>query len=360
MFAETNNHTFEIEFLPGIHQRTLRNRVGMLRCAHQANILPLEEYHALQPIIESESSDFNISEVLQNAGVVNAIENRKGSIKDRELYYSEELWRKGKTLNRERAVLACTFAHLMAMRRCVEDDFDVILEDNVRMCRDFVACAERIALRRNEHENANDAADLLYFGWLGSIRNLKWVIHTHAKKSEFDGQNTFSFPTVEDTDAYNANAESSSSNNNNVGGTALWGAYAYHINRKAYNALISALRCDVGSLLWKGKRMRSYVAKPIDKIMPRRVRAAGLQVRVVKQPVFFRAPMLTSRIHSQWDAEFCKSTEVQLLETGVFGNNNNSGSWDGLWLTDEESCVVMYQREHDGVWLSYPDVIANT
>jgi len=228
------------------------------------------------------------------------------------------------------------------MRKCVEGDdanFDVILEDNVRMCRDFVACAGRIALRRKR-----DVADLMYFGWLGSIKNLNWVIHTHSKKSEFEHSDTFSFPTIADYgDACTRAA--------GVGGTALWGAYAYHINKAAYEAIISALRNDVGGLLWKGKRMRAYVAKPIDKIMPRRVMAAGLKVRVVKQPVIFRAPMLTSRIHTQWDAEFCKSTDLQLKS--IYGAAGND--WDDVWLTDEEHCVVKYQREN-GEWLSYPEI----
>ena len=73
---------------------------------------------------------------------------------------------------------------------------------------------------------------LLYFGWLGNIKNLNWTINVHAPKS---GGPTFPFPTnehhMEDHDIY---------------GTVLWGAYAYHIKKAGYDAIISALTLDVG------------------------------------------------------------------------------------------------------------------
>ena len=91
--------------------------------------------------------------------------------------------------------------------------------------------------------------------------------------------------------------------------------------------------------------MRAYLAKPIDKVMPRRVKAAGLRIEVTKKPVFFRAPMLTSRIHAKWDPEFCKSTEYQLSAQVVCLPNG----WDALWLTESERQIVAFKQRH-GQW----------
>jgi hypothetical protein len=58
------------------------------------------------------------------------------------MHYSVELWKKAKNVNRGRSVLACTFAHLIALKKLVAEDFDVLLEDNVRVPVD--ECADRI------------------------------------------------------------------------------------------------------------------------------------------------------------------------------------------------------------------------
>ena len=85
--------------------------------------------------------------------------------------------------------------------------------------------------------------------------------------------------------------------------------------------------------MWKGKRMKTYRIKPIDKIVPRRCHEAGAgAVMIVHKPVFFRAPMLQSKIHRKFDAEFCKSTDLQLKAVGL--------EWEGLWLTEEEKATV--------------------
>ena len=85
-------------------------RVGVLKYAHRARILPDEEWNALEQVI---------LDVLRSADVkVNY--DRNGSKSDKELYFSGEFWRKAKSLSRDRSVLACTFAHLIAMRRCIE------------------------------------------------------------------------------------------------------------------------------------------------------------------------------------------------------------------------------------------------
>jgi len=123
--SETFQDDFDVDFSPGIHQRELRNRVGVLKYAHLAGVLPQEEWDALEPVIMDESrvGSFDIGNILSNAGVkIN--EDRKGSDNEKKLYFAEELWRKAKTLARDRAVLACTFAHLIAMKRSIEEGFD--------------------------------------------------------------------------------------------------------------------------------------------------------------------------------------------------------------------------------------------
>ena len=54
------------------------------------------------------------------------------------------------------------------------------------------------------------------------------------------------------------------------GGTNLvWGTYAYWISHDAYRIILQTLQNDIGAILWKGKRMRYYHVKPIDKVIPR-------------------------------------------------------------------------------------------
>jgi hypothetical protein len=53
--------------------------------------------------------------------------------------------------------------------------------------------------------------------------------------------------------------------------------------------------------------------------------------------------MLTSKIHAQWDPEFCKSTEYQLRYTML--------GWEDLWLTPAERSVVT-NKKVTGEWIT--------
>lgn len=123
-----------------------------------------------------------------------------------------------------------------------------------------------------------------------------------------------------------------------------WGSYAYWISETAYRRLLETLRNDVGAMLWKGKRARHYNVKPIDKMLPRQIMSlcGAESVQISNHPAFFRAPMLTSKIHVQWDPEFCKSTEYQLQNTGL--------DWSHLWLSAAEQEAVE-RRRATGSWL---------
>lgn len=106
--------SFEVHFHPGVPSRSLRNKEGLLTAAYECGILtedPRDTFLAGKK--SSQPSEWN------------------------DLDYPSELWKKGKSLNRERSVLACLMAHLNAMRFAVENGFDVILEDNVRMAKDL-------------------------------------------------------------------------------------------------------------------------------------------------------------------------------------------------------------------------------
>ena len=102
---------------------------------------------------------------------------RMGSERDVKLSYSEEFWFKAKGLARDRAVLGCLLAHLQAMQTLVEGGFDMIVEDNVRLSRD---AADRIW--ETIDASSKSQCHLRYFGWLGSLPNLKWVLGVHAKR----------------------------------------------------------------------------------------------------------------------------------------------------------------------------------
>jgi hypothetical protein len=210
-----------------------------------------------------------------------------------------------------------------------------------------------------------------YVGFLGSIPNLKWIYESHIQKTGFQREcnalehseyTVFPFPTTQDIEqdlanqelqspVYETNLEPESmtdarnSDDRKPGGNSVWGCYGYWVSKTAYDAVLDVLRNDVGAMLWKGKRNRHYSVKPIDKVLPRQIMSlfGPNSVHIPTNPAVFRAPMLTSKIHTQWDPEFCKSTEYQLQQTGL--------SWSDLCLTSTEQAVVAH-HETTGEWLT--------
>jgi len=382
-------------FARGIPSRLLRSRLEFLRVAHTAGLVPDEEFEAIETAMKDKYySEEHPEKLFDRLEGIPITEGRRGSQQDVKLHYSVELWQKAKGINRGRAVLGCTFAHLIAMKRFVEEDFDILLEDNVRA--PLEGCADRIwdiietsKQQRYRGEANCDESDshsehpgchLRYFGWLGSIPNLRWIYDSHIPRTTVDDHvnrvpsqcRVFSFPTKQDiesdlerqegianNDTHNSQlcqkrgescneeeqAEENKVADRKPGGNAIWGSYGYWISRPAYERLMEVLRHDVGALLWKNKRARHYSIKPIDKVLPRQVMSlfGKSTVHIPSRPAFFRAPMLTSKIHTQWDPEFCKSTEFQLGQAGL--------SWSELWLTAEEREVVNH-REQTGEWLT--------
>ncbi len=449
-------------FSPGIPSRSIRNQMTLLTAAGKAGILPPHEWAAIsspraQKLFEDDAKNF-LEECLKDVPVK---EGRHGAKYDVERHYAKELWQKGKALNRGRSVMACSLAHLMAMKTLVNEGFDFILEDNVRA--PLSTFAETIANNGNEEKNDQEGnricecarrvrntieasmemelttgipCHLRFFGWLGSRPNLEFVMNTFLPERKFcrdsgphqndncqdlnHDQHQTVFPYVQKADVEEMLGEEyDEKDSTKAGGSPLWGAFAYWVSKEGYNALIESLQNDVGAMLWKGKRMRCYQVKPIDKIIPRRIANAftvyedqeegkdsdsrgGTMVRngrehihVATHPAFFRAPMLTSQIHAKWDGEFCRSTEYQIwrcnqkndahlytrrktdvddsnlpeidmsslqsaanMVDDATHNSNELGlaqGWGDLWLTDKERRIVDHRMEHNE-WLTMTEL----
>jgi GR25 family glycosyltransferase involved in LPS biosynthesis len=369
LFDQMKEDFEEPVFSPGIPQRSLRTRSNFFPIAYEAGLIPEAEWEALKVGIHSEDYQLHTKQLYECLKDIPVTEHRKGNDNDVKLHYSVELWRKAKGLNRGRAVLACTLAHLTAMKKCVDEGFDFILEDNVRAPMEECASRVRETIHASEElvKETGDPCHMRYFGWLGSIPNLKWVLNTHSKRMGYKRKqaedalcidNTvFPLPVSEDfgcladepekeeEDEKIVDEKGASRAHKKPGGTAIWGAYAYWISKEGYEALMERLRLDVGALMWKGKRMRCFIAKPVDKVMPRQIVASYCRecIHVANCPAFFRAPMLTSKIHAQWDPEFCKSTEYQLSYTML--------GWEDLWLTQAERSVVSHKKL-TGEWIT--------
>ena len=314
--------------------------------------------------------------------------DRRGAAEDISVPYSVELWRKSKTLNRDRSVFGCSLAHLIAMKTLIGDDygknddlsshdakFDFILEDNVRA---FVGldedsdCCECFCRIWDLIEASNEAVDkphLRYYGWLGSKPNLSWLYNNHISRKKFQSggehSSIFPFPTNDDflldgidnsskATALKSSNEDKQPSFSTPGGTAIWGMFAYTISPAAYHSLITQLQNDVGMLMWKGKRMRAFQAKAIDKIIPRTVREVHGErsVHLSDKVAFVRCPMLGSLLHKQWEQGFCESTELQYA---LSSQDDGHKVWDSVWLQEVERQLVEY-RKKNGKWIRKEDI----
>ena len=428
-------------FSSGVPSREIRNRLRLLQYCRRASLIPDVEWEAIAralrehhtPADVDEESDDNVdfissieqnqfevidpfkylaetTEIVNEVADGNSLEtkkkkwpqtrttslvpispDRKGSEEDISVPYSLELWRKAKTLNRDRSVLGCTLAHLIAMKKLVDEDFDFILEDNVRafVGNEFVdasvsespgnwtgwscECATRIwdiiessdgigkDDRQFEESSKLSVFHLRYFGWLGSLPNLSWVYNNHIPRKGYsvtDTMTIFPFPTNDDfdldsipTDKDAVKREKKTRTSKQIessdnaphftvpGGTAVFGTFAYSISKEAYRSLIYNLQNDVGALMWKSKKMRAYHAKPIDKVLPRHVRSSFGEkcVHLPDKVAFVRCPMLGSLLHPQWEEGFCLSTELQYKLSSVnLTSLPERTVWGNVWLTNQE------------------------
>eukprot|EP00546_Thalassionema_frauenfeldii_P003912 CAMPEP_0178921552 /NCGR_PEP_ID=MMETSP0786-20121207/15629_1 /TAXON_ID=186022 /ORGANISM="Thalassionema frauenfeldii, Strain CCMP 1798" /LENGTH=198 /DNA_ID=CAMNT_0020595753 /DNA_START=115 /DNA_END=712 /DNA_ORIENTATION=- len=185
------------------------------------------------------------------------------------------------------------------MKKLVEENFDAILEDNTRMSPELVAVPftilrlvgvvdkYRLGMERaldpskGDIEDGNDDTELFHFPIPADFDN-------NNENQEHEEKGIIDPSCSNDNNDFVSNK--SSTEHTTPGGNAIWGAYAYWISKEGYNALMEKLRHDVGAIVWKGKRMRQYIIKPIDKVMPRQITAAFSRkhIHVTKKPAFFR------------------------------------------------------------------------
>lgn len=211
-----------------------------------------------------------------------------------ELKLSDEQMRRfGELANKarppSRRVLGCLLANLRAMQKAAGRA--IVVEDNVRVAR-------RPRLQVLE-------GDLVYYGHLAHDDTMEYV-HVHGRPpTEFKGE--------------------------------LWGTYAYAPSVRLYEAVLEAIRSDLGCIL--RPRRRDVDVTPADKLLQRVARKRGLDV-VVHRPQFFRMPpVLKSKIHTKWDRPFFVSTTQQLALYDM--------SWDDVWLTPAERAFVVEATSYE-------------
>jgi hypothetical protein len=177
---------------------------------HQANLIPelewqaMQQQHAAASSQQGEADSKNFFSCLDNVPIQQ--HRRVGNAADCQVHYSVELWRKAKTINRGRSVLACLLAHLIALQKFTsspddENSFDIIVEDNVRVpisssssshndeSSSSSICATRIRetiqASRAYQQETGTTCHLRYYGWLGSLENLQWIHECHLPKRSF-------------------------------------------------------------------------------------------------------------------------------------------------------------------------------
>jgi hypothetical protein len=336
-----HSETIEAVFVPGVPSRGLRSRQSFASYCHQAGLLPEAEWEAVR---EGDKVWEHALATVPKPTATSAT------------HYLMEMWYRSKALSRDRAVLACTFAHLIALKQFVQDGtFDAILEDNVRWNQDsFGQKLRQIQRAKQLYELENGTlVHMQYYGWLGSVPNLRWAYGSHIPKRGY-AKTIVPFPDPQDiagdlnSGTYTAMLSEGGQDRDSrePGGNPVWGAYGYWISAESYDTVMTRLRLDIGSMLWKGKRQRCYQVKPIDKFLPRIIRRAhgNSSVQLCVRPALFRAPMLTSKIHTKFDPEFCKSTTLQLALSA-------NEDWSCLALTETERTIVAHW-EDTGEWIT--------
>eukprot|EP00941_MAST-03F_sp_MAST-3F-sp1_P002672 g2672.t1 len=113
----------------------------------------------------------------------------------------------------------------------------------------------------------------------------------------------------------------------------LWGAYAYRISRNAAQRFFHKLKQNPHRFLFRGGKKKKATPRPIDKVMPSiLLTEEETLVNIAIEPFFFRAPMLESEIHVEYDKRYYATTTLQLelIES----------SWQNVWLAEEERLLT--------------------
>ena len=150
-FADSGD--FEVRFLDGVPQRELRTRVGTVEALQRAGLLPEEDIPAV--------GEHELASEL-----------------------AERSWLAMRRLSRDRAVLACTLAHLIAMRIAVEEGYDVVCEDNI--CGPVRP--EEAARRIRACAAASPGAALRYYAYGGKVEEVRSWLQAAPAATESDAE----------------------------------------------------------------------------------------------------------------------------------------------------------------------------
>lgn len=293
----SNSPDFQVSFVSGIQQRQLRSRKGLIDALTSVNLLPTPS----------------------------------------DATKEEECWRAMRHLNRDRAVLACTLAHLKAMAICAQEDYDVICEDSICGPVESGIAAQRLRTMIA----ATPDADVRYFAYGGRATEIRQWQH-EIKQQQQQLLSTSTSPLLPPCTPWPIKIlpnEDGSANTTGDGRKAsiLWGTMAYKTSDRAYRTILAEIQQDLpGSLAFQLKRAKNHTAKPIDKIIPRFCIKNNYSIKVSIQPSFFRSP-ISSTIHPKLDQQFLETTEVQLSLCGL--------DWTQLDLTREELDIRRIVKE---------------
>jgi GR25 family glycosyltransferase involved in LPS biosynthesis len=283
---------FQLSFVSGINQRQLRSRKGLFQA--------MEDVHIFDTTTDE-------------------------SVK-------EACWRAMRHLNRDRAVFACTLAHLKAMYICANDQegYDCIIEDNICGPIHSQVAAQRV----RRMIEATPTAHVRYFAYGGRATEIiQWQqeLENEVKNKISNNASVNRTFTHWPTKCLPNPIEDSGKK-----ASILWGLMAYKTSKTAYKTIMKEIKLDLpGSLAFQLKRAKNHTAKPIDKIVPRFCTKNSLQMAVSIQPSFFRAPV-KSTIHPKLDEQFLETTSVQLRLCGL--------SWSDLDIG-----VEWHQSGHSSV-----------
>jgi len=220
----------------------------------------------------------------------------------------------------------------------VEEGYDAVLEDNVRVRADAPALLAQLpAVPPGEAEA--DGKWLRYYGYLGREEDMEAAHAAQSERSEADGAGAGAGAGAGPRARW---AEWPVFTETRSGRTAdlFWGAYAYSISPPAATAFLATLRSHWRTMLFRQRRRGAIKATPIDRAMPFCMRGADerlpgaaraaccSRLSICSPPLFFRAPMLPSELHTKWDRRFFDTTTAQLRLHGV--------DWGAVWLLPEE------------------------
>lgn len=289
---------FEVGFSEGVSARELRTRDGLLKAFVDTGLI---DGTSLDP-----GHFVRVAEQLPRARGDSEGKRADDDPSDSSastISTAERTWLSCRHLSRERAVLACCLAHLRAMRRAVDEGWDVILEDN---CRGPVSSGEA-ARRIRACAMASPDADLRYYSYSGRAEEVaSWLLHLSGSGSEGGAALPWPrmrLPSSAKPDA-GCKAEATAAPTAGAVQNVLFGCLCYAIGQRAEGVLRGSLRADMpGSLVWSPRRQKVQHAKPVDKLLPNRLHAAGCRIAVAREPAFVRAPV-SSLIHVELDRRF--------------------------------------------------------